>query len=86
MMYTTDVKLEHDSEEEDGWSEDNGPYQCLFTNDIVKSVNEVFNDAKTKHNFDFFQMKKDLKLDFYGCMKLINYIRTCVEKKRIALK
>ncbi|KAJ2656013.1 hypothetical protein GGH99_007150, partial [Coemansia sp. RSA 1285] len=36
----------------------------------------LFRHAKQAHGFDFFKVRADNELDFYQCMRLVNYIRT----------
>lgn len=51
---------------------------CLFCASTYKSSDELFQHCKAAHCFDFSSLKNDLKLDFYGCFKLINYVRSQV--------
>jgi len=60
----------------DEWQDDNeDKVLCLFCNIEFADASNVFHHCKDQHNFDFETIKQELKLDFYGCVKLINYIR-----------
>lgn len=51
---------------------------CLFCVCTYKSSDEVFEHCKLSHKFDFRRLKNGFELDFYGCFKLINYVRSQV--------
>lgn len=51
---------------------------CLFCASIYHSSDEVFNHCESTHGFDFRGLKNRFGLDFYGCFKLINYVRSQV--------
>lgn len=55
---------------------------CLFCVSTYKSTNELFEHCKSTHRFDFRKLKSGFELDFYGCFKLINYVRSQVAKNR----
>lgn len=62
----------------DDWSndeEEQSDCQCLFCPQIYPSVKETFAHIKSVHQFDFQALRKNFNLDFYKCIKLINYIR-----------
>eukprot|EP00474_Spongospora_subterranea_P006063 CRZ06521.1 hypothetical protein [Spongospora subterranea] len=49
----------------------------LFTADkYFPSASECFAWDAQQHNFDFFSFRRSNELDFYGCVKVINYIRS----------
>ncbi|KAL8413777.1 hypothetical protein RB594_005136 [Gaeumannomyces avenae] len=70
-----------DTSSEDGWVDAENEAEELPT--IVSLLDDaVFTDAasmvkhcKDKHGFDFVATRDRLGLDFYGCIKLINYVR-----------
>ncbi|XP_078438497.1 protein arginine methyltransferase 3 [Wolffia australiana] len=70
----------------DDWAADEddpeSSFLCLFCEAVFQSNDAVFAHCCAEHSFDFNEIKKNLKLDFYGCVKLINYIRTQVSKNR----
>lgn len=66
----------------DDWSNDEEEQQdttCLFCADIFAQPVETFNHMKTAHQFDFQAVRQSLHLDFYQCIRLINYIRREVQ-------
>eukprot|EP01018_Ginkgo_biloba_P037813 Gb_34867 [translate_table: standard] len=80
-----------DVEEEDagGWDDwndedgdDSAQCLCLFCNRRWDSSDCVFNHCATDHAFHFTELKKSLGLDFYGSLKLINYVRSEVAANR----
>ncbi|KAI8915065.1 S-adenosyl-L-methionine-dependent methyltransferase [Entophlyctis helioformis] len=44
---------------------------CSFTG----SPSSTFAHCTEQHSFDFYAIRKQLGLDFYGCMRLVNYVR-----------
>jgi type I protein arginine methyltransferase len=74
---------ESNMEEEENWSdweedEDQGSdlYQSLFEEKQFKSPEECFDYDAKEYGFDIRQWNKRLNLGFYGCIKLVNYIRS----------
>ncbi|KAJ3321534.1 Protein arginine N-methyltransferase 3 [Boothiomyces sp. JEL0866] len=68
-------------DENDTWSnygdwEDNDetPTPCPFCPEIIPT--DCFSHFKSVHEFDFHSIKRQLKLDFYQMIKLVNYART----------
>ncbi|KAL8235179.1 hypothetical protein R6Q59_021279 [Mikania micrantha] len=45
---------------------------------VIQSLSHCF----SSHSFDFGSIKTTLNLDFYGCFKLINYVRSQVAANR----
>ncbi|KAK1292577.1 putative protein arginine N-methyltransferase 3 [Acorus calamus] len=89
-IYRADEEIEEEEEEEeeqqietwDDWGtdeEDSEPdLLCLFCDRRFGSVELLFVHCESNHSFDFPGLRKDLLLDFYGCFKLINYVRSQV--------
>ncbi|PFX29574.1 protein arginine N-methyltransferase 3-like isoform X2 [Stylophora pistillata] len=48
---------------------------CLFCNECFKLAEMVWTHCVSAHAFDLLKIKRMHKLDFYGCIKIINYIR-----------
>lgn len=79
---------EEDEEEQvEGWDdwetdedESESSYLCLFCEARFPSSDDLFAHCRAEHSFDFHAIRRDLKLDFYGCLKLINYVRAQVRK------
>lgn len=53
----------------------NSEMLCLFCDSLFSSSNLLFEHCADVHHFDFDALKKAFNLDFYGCFKLLNYIR-----------
>jgi len=67
------------SEIKDEWDstyEEDVTISCLFCEELFKKSTDVFVHCQDKHSFDFFGLKTTLNLDFYRCIRLINFIRT----------
>lgn len=70
-----DWKAEEDDEE--GSDED---FLCLFCDSRYALSDALFDHCNSSHHFDFLRVKESLGLDFYGCFKLINYVRSQVSE------
>lgn len=81
-----DYEDEQEEVEEEGWEdwnadeegEENSDFKCLFCESNFSSSLSLFEHCDSVHNFDFSGIRKSLGLDFYGCFKLVNYIRLMV--------
>jgi len=51
---------------------------CLFCESTYDSSNALFEHCASEHRFHFNTLKNTFALDFYGCFKLINYVRSKV--------
>ncbi|KAI9498210.1 S-adenosyl-L-methionine-dependent methyltransferase [Zychaea mexicana] len=78
---------EIDPKEEEDWDDweresayDADP-KCLFCSDVFDLPEDAFHHCKEAHGFDFLAVKRSLGLDFYKCIRMINYIR-----KQVLLK
>ncbi|KAM0907633.1 hypothetical protein ACQ4PT_016020 [Festuca glaucescens] len=79
---------EEDEEEEgeegwDDWESDGedaaaGGLLCLFCSSRFDSESSLFSHCGSEHRFDFQKVVRELGLDFYGCIKLINFVRSKV--------
>ncbi|NXC06098.1 ANM3 methyltransferase, partial [Orthonyx spaldingii] len=49
--------------------------RCLFCDRLFSSAEAVFSHCKTEHQFDVSDMIQKHGLDFYGYIKLINFVR-----------
>ncbi|EPB81838.1 hypothetical protein HMPREF1544_11422 [Mucor circinelloides 1006PhL] len=66
----------------DDWSNDEEEQedsQCLFCPQIFPQPLETFKHIKEAHGFDFQSVRQSLQLDFYKCIRMINYIRQQVK-------
>lgn len=67
----------------DGWNEASDPFPCVLCPMEMETVQACICHCAAVHKFDFKIIKKTLgliyltkALDFFGCMKLVNYCRT----------
>ncbi|KAJ3045863.1 Protein arginine N-methyltransferase 3 [Rhizophlyctis rosea] len=60
----------------DDWEEDEAEAQCPFCVARVSPPTAAFDHCRTEHSFDFKRIRQTLGLDFYGSIRLINYVRT----------
>ncbi|KAI0162620.1 S-adenosyl-L-methionine-dependent methyltransferase [Pestalotiopsis sp. NC0098] len=75
-----------DSREEDdeGWDdveqddEETQQVISLLDDKVFPDVLPMLEHCKEKHGFDFLALRQKLQLDFHGCVKLVNYIRSQV--------
>ncbi|KAF7729840.1 hypothetical protein EC973_003574 [Apophysomyces ossiformis] len=71
-------ELDPQDEAWDDWESDeegDAESQCLFCSQIFSSPVGTFGHCKDTHGFDFLDVKRSLKLDFYQTIRMINYIR-----------
>ncbi|KAI3552733.1 methyltransferase domain-containing protein [Colletotrichum lupini] len=47
----------------------------LLDDTVFPDVDAMLRHCRTKHNFDFLAIRRRLGLDFFGTVKLVNYIR-----------
>ncbi|KAJ3683886.1 hypothetical protein LUZ60_014113 [Juncus effusus] len=69
------------AEEDESW----GPHAsliCLFCTDRFDCSESLFKHCTVNHCFDFDAIVKDFGLDFYGSLKLINYVRSKVSENK----
>jgi type I protein arginine methyltransferase len=81
---------EEEEEEEEGWDDwcsngddaaaAGGGLLCLFCSSRFDSESVLFSHCVAEHRFDFYRTVKELGLDFYGCIKLINFFRSKVRQ------
>lgn len=62
-----------DEDEQSGSS-----FLCLFCETVYGSCAPLFDHCSSAHHFDFTGVRKALGLDFYGSIKLVNYVRSQV--------
>lgn len=79
-----DVEVEEQQQNWEDWTaegdDDDLELLCLFCHSKFKSSNSLFDHCLSSHSFDFKSIKTSMKLDFYGCFKLINYVRSQVRR------
>lgn len=52
----------------------------LFDDQTFPTPAEMLAYCKDKHSFDFLGTVRRLHLDFYGAIKFVNFVRTCVQQ------
>ncbi|KAJ4815567.1 Protein arginine N-methyltransferase 1 [Rhynchospora pubera] len=55
---------------------------CLFCTEQFDSSELLFDHCRLEHCFDFYGVVKNSGLDFYGSLKLVNYIRSQVSQNK----
>lgn len=73
--YKTPSDVEEEEEEE-------LPCLCPFCTRTLVSAKLCFEHLRKEHQFDFFKTKRKLGLDFYGGVKLVNFLRKNGEEGR----
>jgi protein arginine N-methyltransferase 3 len=72
-----------DLKDDEGW-EDAEPdveetrFVSLTDGEIFPDIHSMLKHCKDKHNLDFLEVRQKLGLDFYGNIKLVNFIRSQV--------
>jgi protein arginine N-methyltransferase 3 len=81
---TSDVlSLKYD----EGWEdveheEDQEKIVSLLDHEVFPNVTAMLAHCKEKYNFDFLKIRDNFALDFYGSIRLINYIRSEIKSGR----
>lgn len=52
----------------------------LFDAQTFSNPSEMLAHCKDRHQFDFLAIARGLQLDFYGAIKLVNFVRQCVQQ------
>ncbi|KAG6551599.1 hypothetical protein Mapa_006676 [Marchantia paleacea] len=55
--------------------------KCLFCDETLTSAASVYAHCAEQHSFNFVQLRRDQRLGFYDCLRLINFIRSKVAAK-----
>lgn len=73
----SDEEDDADAAHWDDWNDDGAceSFICLFCPASFNSTALAFQHCKSQHSFHFSQLRSDYKLDFYACLRLINFIR-----------
>ncbi|KAJ3300423.1 hypothetical protein HDU76_006087 [Blyttiomyces sp. JEL0837] len=66
-----------DGNEWEDWDEpiESERTMCLFDEVVLPSANDVVEHMRNAHNFDLTRIKAEMGLDFYGVIRLINFLR-----------
>ncbi|PVH75521.1 putative ribosomal protein arginine N-methytransferase rmt3 [Cadophora sp. DSE1049] len=72
-----------DLKNDEGWEDvesDQEVFQfiSLLDDEVFTDIHTMLKHCKENHNFDFLAVRQKLGLDFYGNIKLVNYIRSQV--------
>ncbi|KAI9761568.1 MAG: hypothetical protein M4579_000960 [Chaenotheca gracillima] len=75
--------------DDDGWQDvepetNEEQFVCLFNDATLSSVDALLKHSRESHNFDLALIRKELGLDFYGMIKLVNYIRSEVKSGNVS--
>ncbi|XP_028399544.1 protein arginine N-methyltransferase 3-like [Dendronephthya gigantea] len=65
--------------DDDCWEEpmnDAQDVKCLFCDGSFQSTSELWEHCNVNHQFDIAHVKQKFGLDFYGYVKMINFVRT----------
>ncbi|KAI9289583.1 S-adenosyl-L-methionine-dependent methyltransferase [Umbelopsis sp. AD052] len=73
----TESEVDSNNQDWDDWEgeEEQEEMKCLFCPSTFGSASDVFRHCQDAHNFDFVKTRHQHALDFYQCIRLINYIR-----------
>ncbi|XP_063802446.1 protein arginine N-methyltransferase 3 [Pseudophryne corroboree] len=65
-------------EDDDAWEDDDvkREVRCLFCERIYSSAEETYSHCSSQHQFNINKVITDHGLDFYGYIKLVNFIRS----------
>lgn len=72
-----------DPKDDEGWEdaepdEEQTQFISLLDDEVFSDIHVMLKHCKDKYEFDFLDVRQNLFLDFYGSIKLVNYIRTKV--------
>lgn len=76
-----------DLKDDEGWEdaepdEEQDQIVSLFDDKVFANTLSMLNHCKEKYNFDFLSIRDKFALDFYGNIKLVNFIRSEVKEGR----
>ena len=72
-----------DLKDDDGWEdaepdEEETQFISLMDDEVFTDIHQMLKYCNEKYSFDFLALRQRLGLDFYGNIKLVNYIRSRV--------
>ena len=82
MTAPIDLDDVDDLGDEDAWQEEEmeqAPAQCLFCEELMESPDVVFQHCSSCHQFDIRETCRRWKLDCFGYIKMVNFIRVKVK-------
>ncbi|KAB8294182.1 hypothetical protein EYC80_009620 [Monilinia laxa] len=71
-----------DLKDDEGWEdaepeeEEQNQFVSLLDDEVFSDMLAMLQHCKEKHSFDFLEVRQNLGLDFYGSIKLTNYLRS----------
>ncbi|KAA8565911.1 hypothetical protein EYC84_009722 [Monilinia fructicola] len=71
-----------DLKDDEGWEdaepeeEEQNQFVSLLDDEVFSDMLAMLQHCKEKHSFDFLEVRQTLGLDFYGSIKLTNYLRS----------
>jgi hypothetical protein len=73
-----------DFKDDEGWDDaepedEQEKIISLLDDEVFPDVASMLAHCKSKYNFDLIHIKNKFALDFYGCIKLVNFIRSQVK-------
>jgi type I protein arginine methyltransferase len=73
--------------DDEGWEdvepeEEQEKIVSLLDNEVFPDVASMLAHCKENYNFDFLKIRDNFALDFYGCIRLVNYIRSEIKSRR----
>ncbi|SZF00320.1 unnamed protein product [Blumeria hordei] len=71
-------------EDEEGWEdtvndEEKISFKSLVDDQVFSDIYSMFDHCKHQSGLDFLDIRRKLALEFYDCIKLVNYIRTVTD-------
>ena len=76
-----DDDMEGDDGDWEGWAEPEiAPTRDLFSDRIFESAGECLDHAVKEYGLDLVAIATRLRLDIYGRVRLVNYVRACAAK------
>jgi type I protein arginine methyltransferase len=77
-----------DLTDDEGWEdaeleEEQARIISLLDNEVFPDVTSMLAHCKKRYDFDFLHIKNKFSLGFYGCIKLVNYIRSEMKSGRL---
>jgi type I protein arginine methyltransferase len=72
-----------DMKDDEGWEdaepdEEETQFISLLDDEVFTDIHAMLGHCKEKYSFDFLEIRQRLGLDFYGNIKLVNFIRSQV--------
>ena len=67
--------------DEDAWQEEEmeqAPARCLFCEELIESSDAVLQHCSNSHQFNIREICRRWKLDCFGYIKMVNFIRSQV--------